>query len=35
MAPSLNPPVNKPDLSTGENGEFEGETVASGLNPGG
>ena len=32
--PRLNPPVNKRDLSTRETGEFAGENVGFGLNPG-
>jgi hypothetical protein len=33
--PTPNPPVNKPDLSTRETGEFAGDNAGFGLNPGG
>jgi hypothetical protein len=34
-AANTDPPVNKRDLSTGENGELDSETLASNTDPGG
>ena len=31
--PALDPPVNKQDLSTGENGEFGADSTAAGRSP--